>query len=181
MFRTRKNKNYISRVSRKCTCSITPLACGKCALDYQVSFARERREDRVFWSVGNIGIRIFQKIAAEHRMPYPTWHGFRRGRTSDLVAGKYRGENISYEDIFESGGWLSGSRAILHYLKQEVTDVGNVVRAVCCLSDTDLKPIINHHGETSNVSVPPSPLRSEMGSSPRGFLGLVSGIPPVLC
>ena len=137
VFRRRKNKNYVSRVSRKCTCRITPYACGKCALDKQVTIAREKGEERVFWTVGNIDIRVFQSIAAKHGMPYPTWHGFRRGKTSDLVAGYYRGENISLEDIFESGGWLSGSRAILHYLKREFTDCGNIVKTVCCLSDTD--------------------------------------------
>ena len=136
--RTRKNKNFKSDISRKCYCSETPYCCGKCALDYQVSLAREAKQTKVFWEVSNLDIRTIQQICKELNIPHPTWHGFRRGRITDLVSKKFSGnEPISLEDIFESGGWFSGSRAILHYLRQEVVDRERVIHALAELSDSD--------------------------------------------
>ena len=136
--RTRKNKDFRSDISRRCYCEETPYACGKCALDCQVSLARNEKQSKVFWEVSNMDIRVIQQVCKDNNIPHPTWHGFRRGRTTDLVSEKFSGnEPISLEDIFESGGWFSGSRAILHYLRQEVADRERVIHALAELSDSD--------------------------------------------
>ena len=135
--RRRKNKNFQSSISRSCSCSITPYACGKCALDYQTALSRKHMHDKVFWQISNSDIKHVQEAAAALGLPYPTWHGFRRGRTCDLVSAHKEGQNISLEDIFESGGWFSGSRAILHYLRREIVDRERVVGILADLSDSD--------------------------------------------
>ena len=137
ILRTRKNKNFKSSISRQCTHSVSEWACGKCALQYQVKLARENKQDRVFWTINNNDIKILRDIALEHNLPYPTWHGFRRGRTCDLVSMKFKGEPISLEDIFESGGWFSGSRAIMHYLRREVVDRERLINTLAELSESD--------------------------------------------
>ena len=93
--------------------------------------------DKVFWQISNSDIKHVQEAAAALGLPYPTWHGFRRGRTCDLVSAHKEGQNISLEDIFESGGWFSGSRAILHYLRREIVDRERVVGILADLSDSD--------------------------------------------
>ena len=135
--RDRKNKNFSSAISRRCTHEVSPWACGKCALEEQVYLAREGGHAKVFWEVSNNDIRVLREIAHEKNLPYPTWHGFRRGRTCDLVSMKFNGEPISLEDIFESGGWFTGSRAILHYLRREVVDRERLINTLAEISDSD--------------------------------------------
>ena len=133
----RKNKEFKSTISRPCTCASTKWACGACAIRHQLGEAKRQKQARLFWEVSNSDIKIIQKIALQLNIPYPTWHGFRRGRTCDLVSSRNEGQPISLEDVFESGGWLSGSRSILHYLKRETVDRDRVVSALSELSDSD--------------------------------------------
>ena len=136
-FRRRKNKSSESLVIRSCTCDITPYACGKCALDKQVEISRELGSELVFPNVRSKDINILREIALEHGMPYPTWHGFRRWRPCDLVSRHLGGEPISLIEIFESGGWATGSRAIMQYLSREHVDKERIIQQFAELSESD--------------------------------------------
>jgi hypothetical protein len=137
VLRRRKNKDYISVVKRKCQCRNTPSICGVHALIYQLKLAREGGHKLVFWSVKAKDIECLKRYARQLSIPCPTWHGFRRGRTCDLVTCKHWGEAVSLEDIFESGGWAQGSKAVLRYLREEVVDKEHVATGLADDSDSD--------------------------------------------
>ena len=138
VLRIRKNKSTRSIIRRKCTCKQTPIACGKCALDEQVRSERRKGSSLVFPNVRSRDIEYLQSVAKRRDLPRPTWHGFRRGRTTDLVQDQSQGE-ISLEDIFRSGGWASGSRAILSYLSAETIDRERVVTTIAEMSESEIE------------------------------------------
>ena len=138
VLRTRKNKQHISKISRRCQCHINDMVCGACAIRQQLKVSKAKGLKRLF-SIKYGDIRKLQDIASRKCWPYPTWHGFRRGRTTDLVSGRVRpdGYQVSLEEIFESGGWQTGSRSILKYLKAEVIDKEALVSSLAEASDSE--------------------------------------------
>ena len=137
VLRSRKNKPVVSRVMRECQCHLTPKICGVCALKKQLRVAKQAGQKKIFWSVRASDIRLVQTWAIELGLGRPTWHGFRRGRTSDLVTCVHWNLNVSLLDIFESGGWTVGSRAILKYLSEFAKDKERLVQAFSAGSDSD--------------------------------------------
>ncbi len=137
VLRSRKNKPVVSRVMRECQCHLTPGICGVCALVQQLKLAKQAGQKKVFWTVRPSDIRAVQGWAIELGLGRPTWHGFRRGRTSDLVTCVHWNLNVSLLDIFESGGWTVGSRAILKYLSEFAKDKERLVQAFSAGSDSD--------------------------------------------
>ena len=88
MLRVRKNSLGICRVSRKCICSDWPgkVVCGVCTLRYVMRRKPTHKTDqRIFPSVAVAHIRILKDIGSSLGLGIVTWHGFRRGRTVDLL------------------------------------------------------------------------------------------------
>ena len=137
VLKSRKNKDTVSSIRRDCQCPNTPECCGVCALKYQVRLARESNQSKVFWSVKSSDIAFVQEVARDLAMPRPTWHGFRRGRTTDLVTCVHWNMSVTLLDVFESGGWSVGSRAVLHYLSEFAKDRERLVSAFSAGSESD--------------------------------------------
>ena len=137
VLRKRKNKPTMSVIYRECQCHLTPAICGVCALRAQLVLAKESGQARVFWTVSASDIKIIQQYAVELSLERPTWHGFRRGRTSDLVTCVHWGLNVTLSDIFESGGWAVGSRAVIKYLSEFAKDKERLVSAMAAGSDSE--------------------------------------------
>ena len=121
VLRRRKNNDKPSEIIRHCICEVwIPrgfVICGPCTLRKLVD-ERPGRCDRLFRGINAKDITIIKKIALDKGLGPATWHGFRRGRTMDVVAGLDVKENpsASMKAIFESGGWNIGSRAIFQYI-----------------------------------------------------------------
>ena len=137
VLKSRKNRDVVSAIRRDCQCPNTPQCCGVCALKQQVSLAREKGESKVFWSVKSGDIALVQEAARDLALARPTWHGFRRGRTTDLVTCVHWNMSVTLLDVFESGGWSVGSRAVLHYLSEFAKDRERLVSAFSAGSDSD--------------------------------------------
>ena len=131
-----KRKNIADRcyIVRTCYCKFTPIACGACSLRYQMSLSKP--DELVFPNIRLADIKIIQKCAAELNISRPTWHGFRRGRTCDLLSGVAQGP-VSIIEIFDAGGWQRGSRALLSYLSSEGKMSEGIIRTVSQESDSD--------------------------------------------
>ena len=103
-----------------------------------MSKARKKGSERVFDRIKKEDVQILKQAATasgiEARV---TWHGFRRGRTTDLVTCRGWGEHVSIMDIFESGGWAVGSRAVFKYLSEEAQDNEKMVSNMSAASDTE--------------------------------------------
>lgn len=137
VLKKRKNKPTVSVIYRECQCHLTPAICGVCALKTQIVLSKKHNESRVFWTVSAADIKIIQRYAVDLSLDRPTWHGFRRGRTSDLVTCVHWGLNVTLSDIFESGGWAVGSRAIIKYMSEFAKDKERLVSAMAAGSDSD--------------------------------------------
>ena len=137
VLRKRKNKPTVSVIYRECQCHLTPAICGVCALKTQIVLSKRNGQSRVFWTVSASDIKVIQQYAVELSLERPTWHGFRRGRTSDLVTCVHWGLNVTLSDIFESGGWAVGSRAVIKYLSEFAKDKERLVSAMAAGSDSD--------------------------------------------
>ena len=137
ILRVRKNKDVPTSIRRKCQCQDTPWLCGVCALYAQVQDARGSGSTRVFPDVVPSDISVIQKVARDTGFEGKvTWHGFRRGRTSDLLTCDWK-EKPSVRDVFLSGGWSFGSRAVLKYLSADSMDPHRVVVKVAANSDSE--------------------------------------------
>ena len=135
--RRRKNTEKPSEIQRHCICGIWRpkgfFVCGPCILRKLVK-ERPGRRDKLFQDVKPSDIGLIKKIAHDFGLGHATWHGFRRGRTMDVVAGLDMKNNpaTSMQAIFDSGGWSLGSRAIFQYITPEVA---NYQRAAQHLGD----------------------------------------------
>ena len=127
VLRRRKNNDKPSEIIRHCICGVwIPqgfVICGPCTLRKLVS-ERPGSCDRLFQGIKATDINVIKKIALDKGLGPATWHGFRRGRTMDVVAGLDVKENpsASMKAIFESGGWNIGSRAIFQYITPEAAN-----------------------------------------------------------
>ena len=137
VLRVRKNKDVATAIRRTCQCEDTPWLCGVCALHVQVKQARDEGRDRVFPAVNPSDISVIRRVAVD--VSYEgrvTWHGFRRGRTSDLLTCDWQ-EKPTVRDVFVSGGWSLGSRAVMKYLSADAIDPHKVVVRVAASSDSE--------------------------------------------
>ena len=67
-----------------------------------------------------------------------TWHGFRPGRTADLLErGGANGVCMSLSEIFDSGGWKYGSRALLSYVPSHDVHKERIFRLTVEASDME--------------------------------------------
>ena len=84
--RRRKNKALPSSITRFCICHVWAprLVCGVCVLRKIVP---DHRPGRLFPEIKNTDINVLKTIASSKDLGRVTWHGFRRGRTEDVVAG----------------------------------------------------------------------------------------------
>ena len=108
----RKNVRGTSRVERVCCCNISPTVCGQCALrgavcdvDGMLSDDAEARRPPVF-QLGSISRarQVLRELSGGLGLGRMTWHGFRRGSATDLVA-----EGASLSKVLAWGAWRSAS------------------------------------------------------------------------
>ena len=136
----RKNEAQQSNVVRYCICPIwKPLCiCGVCAMRQAV---REMKEDRgrVFAGLSPNMITVIKDIANKHGLGLATWHGFRRGRTLDVLQGMDVKANpsASLREIYESGGWKPGSAALFNYIPPKEANQQRCAQQVMDSSDTE--------------------------------------------
>jgi len=127
VLRRRKNNDKPSEIIRHCICEVWKprgfQICGPCILRKLVK-ERPGRCDKLFQGIKATDINVIKKIALDKGLGPATWHGFRRGRTMDVVAGLDVKENpsASMKALFESGGWSIGSRAIFQYITPEAAN-----------------------------------------------------------
>ena len=137
VLRIRKNKDVPTSVVRKCQCADTQWLCGVCALLAQVRSARNEGQDLVFPAVKSSDINVIKNVSRDLAMDMRvTWHGFRRGRTSDLLTCNWQ-DKVSVKDVFQSGGWVFGSRSVFKYLTEDAVDPHKIAVNVAAKSDSE--------------------------------------------
>ena len=140
VLRIRKNSMDVSRVARRCICNDWPgkVICGVCSLKKIVRKRKDGVSGRVFPHVGNSDINILKEVGRNHNLGAVTWHGFRRGRTVDLLErGGANGVCLSLADLYQSGGWQYGSGALLSCIPEDAANKERVFRIAADASDTD--------------------------------------------
>ena len=95
---------------------------------------------RLFPRVRGRDIDVLKRFAMTKGLGMISWHGLRRGRTVDLLErGGTNGVNISLAELFQSGGWTYGSRAILSYIPEQAAHKERVFRLSADASDTEVE------------------------------------------
>ena len=117
--RTRKNSPSGAVLRRACLCKESPdVLCGSCALGAQVRHhVRTGRggRDRLFELDPGRCLALLREVCSRLRLPSPSWHAFRRGMASDMLA-----SGSSLSAILRAGGWRSA--AFLRYLRSQDLD-----------------------------------------------------------
>jgi len=140
--RRRKNTGVPSEIKRHCICKVWRpkgfFVCGPCVLR-KIIRERPGRRDRLFQHVKPSDIELIKKITHARGLGHATWHGFRRGRTMDVVAGLDMKNNpaASLTALFDSGGWSHGSRAVFQYITPEAASAQRVARHLADNSDSE--------------------------------------------
>lgn len=140
VLRVRKNSFNICRIARRCICRDWPnkVVCGVCSLKSMVRKAKATGSHRVFPRVRREDIHILKSFGSSHGLGVVTWHGFRRGRTLDLLErGGANGVCLSLAEIYQSGGWKLGSGALLLYIPEDAGHRERVFKFTAEASDTD--------------------------------------------
>ena len=92
----------------------------------------------VFPRVSVTDIQVLKEVGKAHGSGPITWHGFRRGRTVDLLErGGANGVCVSLAEIYESGGWKYGSGALLSYVPHDAVHTERTFKVTAEASDTD--------------------------------------------
>ena len=130
--RRRKNKQHPSSITRRCICEIwrPKLVCGVCVLK---KLLREKEgTGRLFPQTRNTDVRFLKEIASRKELGSVTWHGFRRGRTEDVVAGLDVKDNpaASLVEIAETLGHNMRRASFFQYLHGK-TASRKTVRRLC--------------------------------------------------
>ena len=116
-FERRKNERCESQVKRRCCCSSSRAVCGPCALlgSIRDAIARSGSRQRA-GRVRLLGLgcnsharTVLRDIAAAVGVDQASWHGFRRGSATDLVA-----KGASLTQVLSAGAWRSA--AFLRYI-----------------------------------------------------------------
>ena len=140
ILRKRKNTEEVSRITRRWICLDWPdkAVCGVCSLRRLVRRATSLDGLRVFPSICSADIYVLKIFGATRNLGPITWHGFRRGRTVDLLQrGGSNGVSISLAELFQSGGWKLGSGALLSYIPEQDVHKERVFKISANASDTE--------------------------------------------
>ena len=97
------------------------------------------RAGRIFANITPADIKLVKEIALARGFGRATWHGLRRGRTVDVVAGLDLKHNpaASLTELYASGGWKPGSRAFFQYLPLQEAHKERLAHAVAGESDSE--------------------------------------------
>jgi hypothetical protein len=133
----RKNTCTPSVVRRRCTCKGrcegARLVCGACALVGALRSERCRRRpsEPLFVLGGAASARDkLNRVARAAGVDDASWHGFRRGSASDLVA-----SGASLSDVLAAGGWRSA--AFLRYIAAQAASTRQCLDFSLVNSDSD--------------------------------------------
>ena len=135
----RKNRAFESKITRSCWCSILKVKCGTCILKDIVNNNDNDDSDFIFPQNSAKLTNILKFVASKEGVTNATWHGIRRGRTVDLIRMRDRFGRplVSLAEIFESGQWAFGSRAVLNYIQEGDMDASKLVVMVADNSDSE--------------------------------------------
>ena len=133
----RKNRQFECKIIRACWCAVDTDLCGTCTL---LSLARQSSDDSsfLFSQQKSAMIQRLKSVSASLSV-HATWHGLRRGRTVDLIRMRdSRGRPVaSLQEVFDSGQWGEGSRALLSYVQSEDVDASRIVIMYADNSDSE--------------------------------------------
>jgi integrase len=119
---------------RSCICKDAPdVLCGSCALAAQVrhhSSSGRGPRDRIFGLDPAQCLRLLRDICSRLGLPSPSWHAFRRGMASDMLA-----SGSSLSAILRAGGWRSA--AFLRYLRSQDLDEREALDFTLAISDPE--------------------------------------------
>ena len=131
--RVRKNKSEPSRIVRHCICEIwrPKIVCGVCALKKRLQ--RHDGYGRLFPNIKASDIKVLKDISSQRELGHVTWHGFRRGRTEDVVAGLDVKQNpaASIQEVAESLGHNLARSSFFAYIKGSTAQRRQIVRQIC--------------------------------------------------
>ena len=132
----RKNRTTECKITRTCWCGPTPKLCGACKIR-KLSRNRKSKSDFFFPQSKARFTKLLKSTGVRAGIPNACWHGLRRGRTVDLM--RLRDQNgrplVSLAEVFESGQWAEGSRALLSYVQESDLDARRFV--VMCIDNSD--------------------------------------------
>ena len=119
-FERRKNVRGVSQVRRKCCCSYSRAICGPCALwgaarGTLTKFGTREAAGRVrLLRLGSTSHArtVLREMASSVDIARASWHGFRRGSATDLVA-----NGSSLTQVLAAGAWKSA--AFLRYISSQ--------------------------------------------------------------
>jgi hypothetical protein len=136
-FRKRKNNPNPSSIKRFCICAAWgehQVVCGVCPLK-KLLLQAGNEQGRLFPRVRKNDIKLLKKISHDLELSFVTWHGFRRGRTEDIVQGLDVKNNpaASLREIAVSLGHKNP--AMFSYVTDNTADKRRTVRQIC--DDTD--------------------------------------------
>ena len=113
------------------------MLCGVCNLKAQIATHQHEHRGRLFPSIKTSDIQIIKRAMHELGHGSATWHGFRRGRLTDLLhLGDLEG-SIMIEELAASGGWHRGSRAIFRYAESGIVNMERMINEIAAGSDSD--------------------------------------------
>ena len=132
----RKNRTTECKITRSCWCGPTPKLCGACTLR-KLILKNKSKTDFLFPQSRSKFTGLLKTFGARAGIPNACWHGLRRGRTVDLM--RLRDQLgrplVSLAEVFESGQWAEGSRALLSYVQESDLDARRFV--VMCVDNSD--------------------------------------------
>ena len=139
--RKRKNNHLPSKIKRFCICKVwrrKPI-CGVCVLKHILATRARGYRGRIFPDVRLKDIQIMKDIGIKLHLGSITWHGFRRGRTDDIVNGMDNPSNpsASIEDVAESLGHRLGRASFFSYIKKDSASKQHLGRHLAAESDSD--------------------------------------------
>ena len=112
--RTRKNARCVTEILRKCVCaSQGKMLCAVCYLRVQVAWHKKLRRgpaERLFQIDLKAALSFLRSATLSCEGAKPTWHSFRRGYATDLLA-----SGRDWGAVMLAGGWASNS--FLDYLR----------------------------------------------------------------
>ena len=132
----RKNRTTECKITRSCWCGPTPKLCGACRIR-KLSRNRKSKSEFFFPQSRTRFTKLLKAFGVRAGIPNACWHGLRRGRTVDLM--RLRDQHgrplVSLAEVFESGQWAEGSRALLSYVQESDLDARRFV--VMCIDNSD--------------------------------------------
>ena len=132
--RSRKNAASGDDIMRRCICDAQgPAMCGVCALRGAVAAHRaagRRPTDRIFAVDAKEALAFLRAVTTAAGGLRPTWHAFRRGYATDLLA-----SGQDWGAVMLAGGWRSN--AFLDYLRSRELTAQAAGELVFSFSDSE--------------------------------------------